>query len=43
MARLDNICMSNDEARSLMGEIHEGACGAHQSAFKIKWMIVDGR
>jgi len=36
-------CMSNDEARNLMGEIHEGACGAHQSAFKIKWMIVDGR
>ena len=22
-----------------MGEIHEGVCGAHQSAFKIKWMI----
>jgi hypothetical protein len=23
----------------LMGEIHEGVCGAHQSAFKMKWMI----
>jgi len=22
-----------------MGEIHEGVCGAHQSAFKMKWMI----
>jgi hypothetical protein len=22
-----------------MGEIHEGLCGAHQSAFKMKWMI----
>jgi len=22
-------CLSNDEARSLMGEIHEGVCGAH--------------
>jgi len=22
-----------------MGEIHEGVCGVHQSAFKIKWMI----
>jgi len=32
-------CLSNDEARSLMGEIHEGVCGAHQSAFKMKWMI----
>ena len=30
---------SDDEARSLVGEIHEGVCGAHQSAFKMKWMI----
>jgi hypothetical protein len=22
-----------------MGDIHEGVCGAHQSAFKMKWMI----
>jgi hypothetical protein len=22
-----------------MGEIHKGVCGAHQSAFKMKWMI----
>jgi len=22
-----------------MGEIHEGLCGTHQSAFKMKWMI----
>jgi len=32
-------CLSDDEAKSLMGEIHEGVCGAHQSAFKMKWMI----
>ena len=32
-------CSGDDEARSLMGEIHEGVCGAHQSAFKMKWMI----
>jgi len=32
-------CLGDDEARSLMGEIHEGLCGAHQSAFKMKWMI----
>ena len=32
-------CVSNDESKSLMGEIHEGVCGAHQSAFKMKWMI----
>ena len=23
-------CLGDDEARSLMGEIHEGVCGAHQ-------------
>jgi len=22
-----------------MSEIHEGVCGAHQSAFKMKWML----
>ena len=32
-------CLSDDESKSLMGEIHEVVCGAHQSAFKIKWMI----
>ena len=29
-------CLGDDEAKSLMGEIHEGVCGAHQSAFKMK-------
>jgi hypothetical protein len=29
-------CLSEDESKSLMGEIHEGVCGAHQSAFKMK-------
>jgi len=29
-------CLGDDEARSLMGEIHEGVCGAHQSAFNMK-------
>jgi len=32
-------CLGDDEAKSLMGEINEGVCGAHQSAFKMKWMI----
>ena len=27
-------CLGDDESTSLMGEIHEGVCGAHQSAFK---------
>jgi len=29
-------CLGDDEAKSLMGEIHEGVCGAHQLAFKMK-------
>jgi len=29
-------CLGDDEAKSLMGEIHEGVCRAHQSAFKMK-------
>ena len=32
-------CLGDGEAKSLMGEIHEGVCGARQSAFKMKWMI----
>jgi len=32
-------CLGEDESKSLMGEIHEGVCGAHESAFKMKWMI----
>jgi ribonuclease HI len=31
-------CLSEEEAKILMGEIH-GVCGAHQSTFKMKWMI----
>jgi hypothetical protein len=32
-------CISVEESKNLMGEIHEGVCGAHQSVFKMKWMI----
>ena len=32
-------CLSKEESKELMGEIHEGVCGAHQSAYKMKWMI----
>jgi hypothetical protein len=28
--------LDKEESRVLMGEIHEGVCGSHQSAFKIK-------
>jgi ribonuclease HI len=29
-------CLGEEETKSLMGEIHEGVCGAHQSTFKMK-------
>jgi hypothetical protein len=32
-------CLGEAKAKILMGEIHEGVCGAHQSAFNMKWMI----
>jgi hypothetical protein len=32
-------CLNQEEAKVLMEEIHEGVCGAHQSAQKMKWMI----
>ena len=31
--------LSQEEARVLIGEVHEGICGAHQSAYKTKWVI----
>ena len=32
-------CIDKEEARVLMGEIQEGVCGSHQSAYKMKWVI----
>jgi len=32
-------CLNREEVKVLMGEIHEGVCGAHQYAHKMKWMI----
>ena len=32
-------CLSQEEVRVLMGEVHEGIYGAHQSAYKMKWVI----
>ena len=32
-------CIDKEEAKVLMGEIHEGVCGSHQSAYKMKWVI----
>ena len=32
-------CLNQEDARVIMGEVHEGVCGAHQSAYKMKWII----
>jgi hypothetical protein len=32
-------CLDEEEDKILMGDIHEGVCGAHQSAFKMNWVI----
>jgi hypothetical protein len=32
-------CLGVDEAKVAMGEIHEGLCGTHQSAHKMRWML----
>ena len=29
-------CLNPEDAKVLMGEVHEGVCGAHQSAHKMK-------
>ena len=31
--------LNQEEAKVLMGEVHEGICGAHQSTYKMKWII----
>jgi hypothetical protein len=28
-----------EQSRIAMGEVHEGLCGTHQSAFKMKWAL----
>ena len=32
-------CLGSDQARAVMGEVHEGICGTHQSAPKMKWLL----
>jgi hypothetical protein len=31
--------LGSDQVRVAMGEVHEGICGTHQSALKIKWLL----
>ena len=32
-------CLDEDQSRIAMGELHDGLCGTHQSAHKMKWML----
>ena len=32
-------CLGPSELNRLLHEVHEGACGTHQSAHKMKWLI----
>jgi hypothetical protein len=32
-------CLDKEQAKVAMGEVHEGLCGTHQSAPKMKWML----
>jgi hypothetical protein len=32
-------CLGSDQARVAMREVHEGICGTHQSAPKMKWLL----
>jgi transposase InsO family protein len=32
-------CLGLDQSRIAMGEVHEGICGTHQSAHKMKWLL----
>ena len=32
-------CLDSDQSRLAMGEVHEGICGTHQSAHKMRWLI----
>jgi hypothetical protein len=32
-------CLGSDQSNIAMGQVHEGICGTHQSAHKIKWLL----
>jgi ribonuclease HI len=32
-------CLSQEEAKKMMSEVHDGLCEAHQSAYRMKWVI----
>jgi hypothetical protein len=32
-------CLGQEEAKRMMSEVHDGLCGAHRSAYRMKWVI----
>jgi hypothetical protein len=32
-------CLGSDQSKIAMEEVHEGICGTHQSAHKMKWLL----
>jgi hypothetical protein len=32
-------CLGQEEAKKMMSEVHDGLCGAHQSTYRMKWVI----
>jgi hypothetical protein len=32
-------CLGSDQPKIATGEVHEGICGTHQSAHKMKWLL----
>jgi hypothetical protein len=32
-------CLDHDQAKIVMGEVHDGICGTRQSAPKMKWLL----
>jgi hypothetical protein len=32
-------CLDSDQSKIAMGEVHEGICGTHQSAHKMRWLL----
>jgi hypothetical protein len=32
-------CLGPEEAKRIMSEVHDGLCGAHQSAYRMKWVF----
>jgi hypothetical protein len=32
-------CLGDEQAKEALQEVHDGICGAHQSAYKMKWLL----